>query len=71
MISRLVCHTAVSPFLGWQQCSAIASDAHLESGRYAALACQPPLEDQPVKKILLLLVVIAIGAVIAKKVRSA
>jgi hypothetical protein len=31
----------------------------------------PHPEDQPVKKLLLLLVVIALGALIAKKVRSA
>ena len=37
--------------------------------RYAPLAPQPP--GGPVKKLLLLLVVIALGAVIAKKVRTA
>jgi hypothetical protein len=32
---------------------------------------QPREEDRPVKKLLLLLVVVALGAVIAKKVRTA
>jgi hypothetical protein len=45
--------------------------AHPGDGRYAAVARLPEEKDQPVKKLLLLLVVIALGALIAKKVRSA
>jgi hypothetical protein len=45
--------------------------AYPEDGRYAAVAHLSEEKDQPVKKLLLLLVVIALGAVIAKKVRSA
>jgi hypothetical protein len=41
------------------------------TGRYAARARLTSAKDQPVKKLLLLLVIIALGAVIAKKVRSA
>jgi hypothetical protein len=48
-----------------------APAAHPGIGRYAAVARLPQEKDQPVKKLVLLLVVIALGAVIAKKVRSA
>jgi hypothetical protein len=41
------------------------------TGRYAAQTRNTSAKDQPVKKLLLLLVVVALGAVIAKKVRSA
>jgi len=44
-----------------------ASDA---IGRYAALACPAPRRNF-VKKLLLLLIVVALGAAIAKKVRTA
>ena len=39
-------------------------------GGYASLAC-PALRRNSVKKLLLLLIVIALGAAIAKKVRTA
>jgi hypothetical protein len=39
-------------------------------GRYAALACPAPRRIS-VKKLLLLLIVVALGAAIAKKVRTA
>jgi hypothetical protein len=39
-------------------------------GRYAALACPAPRRNS-VKKLLLLLIVVALGAAIAKKVRAA
>ena len=39
--------------------------------RYAPARPPAPRKDKPVKKLLLLLVVIALGAVIAKKVRAA
>lgn len=41
------------------------------SARYAPQVRPASRKDTPVKKIVLLLVVIALGAVIAKKVRSA
>ena len=48
----------------------VRTSAYPASRRYAALARLHPSKGQPVKKILLLVVVIALGAVIAAKVRS-
>lgn len=43
----------------------------LAVGRGTLRAFASPRKDKPVKKLLLLLVVVALGAVIAKKVRAA